>query len=584
MSIGYIDLPLDSKENELLGIHPHIKALGDFILQCNTPMTIAIQGDWGTGKTSMMNLVREFISEQGIKCIWFNTWQYSQFDLQDDVPLSLLLELSKTLGYDPSEFKKFIFGLFRRAAIVTAGAVGGADCSTAVSQATRTDPVDIIARLKELKDNLDKLVEKNLKGTGKDRIVIFIDDLDRMTPAKAVELLEMMKNFLDIKGCVFVLAVDYSVVSRGVREKYGADIDEVKGRSFFDKIIQLPFNLPVGEYNIGNYLKHIFNLNEDETELDHYVKLANYSVSTNPRALKRMANILTLLEIVAKNYEKKGIDKPEFRRALFAVLCLQLAYPPVYAQMLEERLIPESFWEEIDIEDIKEMFAKALEECPGQAGKSPEKKEELPIRLKKFFEALSEALKNNGIVQSDIFNTVLNMSGITAAGSQAGITITDAQKERFDPLLFALSKKLHEEITKEYKSLWELLKHYPEIANEGQWIKLPVNPTRTAIFVIGIYEEGITLSIYTNKGDATTVKYPIRDLFTRIAPDLMKNANFNGKSKSFLTFPTTEWREDISNKSEESSNLRFKQLRNYVMTVIATFLPGLEKAYQQKNQ
>lgn len=43
----------------------------------------------------------------------------------------------------------------------------------------------------------------------KDRVVIFVDDLDRLVPSKAVELLEVLKLFLDCKQCVFVLAIDY---------------------------------------------------------------------------------------------------------------------------------------------------------------------------------------------------------------------------------------------------------------------------------------------------------------------------------------------------------------------------------------
>lgn len=51
--------------------------------------------------------------------------------------------------------------------------------------------------------------------------MIFVDDLDRLVPSKAVELLEVLKLFLDCKQCVFVLAIDYEVVIRGAIKKYG---------------------------------------------------------------------------------------------------------------------------------------------------------------------------------------------------------------------------------------------------------------------------------------------------------------------------------------------------------------------------
>ena len=80
---------------------------------------------------------------------------------------------------------------------------------------------------------------------------------DRLQPAKAVELLEVLKLFLDCDRCVFVLAVDYEVVTSGIRQKFGNDVSVEKGRSFFDKIIQLPFKMPVASYDIRKYVKNM---------------------------------------------------------------------------------------------------------------------------------------------------------------------------------------------------------------------------------------------------------------------------------------------------------------------------------------
>ncbi len=53
------DVPVNSQQNEFLGLAKHAKALADFIRTCETPMTIGIQGDWGIGKTSLLNLSRD---------------------------------------------------------------------------------------------------------------------------------------------------------------------------------------------------------------------------------------------------------------------------------------------------------------------------------------------------------------------------------------------------------------------------------------------------------------------------------------------------------------------------------------------
>lgn len=119
-NLGLTDAPLESLAGELLGVSEHIGALVTFISQCNTPMTIAIQGDWGTGKTSMMNLVRSRLTDLGIESVWFNTWQFSQFNLQEDVPVALLMELLQSIGIEESKLKDMALGLFKRTAEVGA--------------------------------------------------------------------------------------------------------------------------------------------------------------------------------------------------------------------------------------------------------------------------------------------------------------------------------------------------------------------------------------------------------------------------------------------------------------------------------
>jgi predicted KAP-like P-loop ATPase len=58
MLFGLKDIPLESFNDDALEIGDYAKSLSDFIQQCETPLTIALQGDWGSGKTSLMNLIK----------------------------------------------------------------------------------------------------------------------------------------------------------------------------------------------------------------------------------------------------------------------------------------------------------------------------------------------------------------------------------------------------------------------------------------------------------------------------------------------------------------------------------------------
>ena len=80
--------------------------------------------------------------------------------------------------------------------------------------------------------------------------------MDRINPKDAVEVLESLKNIFDIHSCIFIIAIDYEVVVKGLEDKFGKKTNENERefRSFFDKIIQVPFSMPTGAYNIENFL------------------------------------------------------------------------------------------------------------------------------------------------------------------------------------------------------------------------------------------------------------------------------------------------------------------------------------------
>ena len=74
-------------------------------------------------------------------------------------------------------------------------------------------------------------------------MIVFVDDLDRLNPPVAVEILELLKNIFCINDCIFVLAIDYEVVVKGLEPKFGklTDKNEREFRSFFDKIYKCRF-------------------------------------------------------------------------------------------------------------------------------------------------------------------------------------------------------------------------------------------------------------------------------------------------------------------------------------------------------
>ena len=435
--------------NDLLNIDNYTNGLKDFIVNCDTPMTISIQGTWGTGKTSIMSIVRkELESASNSHCIWFNAWQFSQFNMGEGLVNSLLEYLVDELKPDGhSNIVKFVNGLKlvgtvgSKVALSTLGrfvGVSDLDSDKIITDACNLDNRITLKAIDGFKKEFTECVEKALKDKSKERLVVFIDDLDRLEPRKAVELLEVLKLFLDCKDCVFVLAIDYDVVVHGVAQKYGysSDFNEHTyeiGKMFFDKIIQLPFKVPVAHYDITNYIKEsLKKINIQDQSIKVYEQLIRNSIGTNPRTMKRIFNAFLLVKLIVKN--DMELDET-CHQLLFAVLCLQHCNEKLYNYIVENR---ENFNEK-SIAELLSVEQKVFDKIP-----TSEKidVEEL-MDVQDLLGNIKELLSQNGRISKENYEKflqVLNLSIVTstskkvnAVGSTVVMNSSELEFKGLDP-------------------------------------------------------------------------------------------------------------------------------------------------------
>lgn len=198
-----------------------------------------------------------------------------------------------------------------------------------------------------LKKEIKKLIEEALSlNNSKVGFTFYIDDLDRIDPPVAVEILELLKNIFDIENCVFILAIDYDVIIKGLKPKFGelTDRNEREFRSFFDKIIQLPFSMPIASYNVDTFLVDALNTIEfftpeelKDIELaENLSEIARLSVGSNPRSLKRLMNTLSLISIINDVQGHTSSTSINSKLLNFSLVCMQIAYPYIYNQLSEE--------------------------------------------------------------------------------------------------------------------------------------------------------------------------------------------------------------------------------------------------------
>ncbi len=433
---GFTDGAVVSLDNDLFDVEKYINGLSSFIEKCETPMTIAIQGDWGSGKTSVMNMVKEKLDKNNIIPVWFNTWKFSQFNMEEQLPVTFLSYLLKELSAGLSDkfqkrvertvktIGKLAFMSANVAADLFAGGMPEA-INDAKEEMFSKNSIDTIDSLKsDFQNTISELLEG--KGDGS-RVVIFIDDLDRLRPGLAVGLLEILKIFLDCDKCVYVLAVDYEVVVQGIKEKYNGNLDGQKGRKFFDKIIQVPFKMPVAHYNIDNYVNKALEEIGVETggDVRDYTEIITYSAGCNPRTMKRLFNAYLLLSNV---YEGSPVIENSYeQKLLFACLCLQMSYEEIYNYIVldlnsadTDKSIDNSFFAQmLDAQDIKGFVETGnYQDFTDTASEAAERNDFDIKDLYMFMRCFAKLLlDNNGNVPEiniDKLSHVLQMTAVTS--------------------------------------------------------------------------------------------------------------------------------------------------------------------------
>jgi predicted KAP-like P-loop ATPase len=205
----------------------------------SSSIAIGIYGAWGEGKTTVFNFVEKNLeSKSDIICVRFNPWFFRDEE-------KLLLSFFKTLA-----------DALNQKLTTKAQEIGGwlAKCGEIIAPLSLADPTGSVrgsgqifeklgnlfsqVELEENKKRIETILEEENK-----RLVIFIDDIDRLDKSEIQSIFKLIKLSAGFKNTVYLLAFDEEKVASAISEKYGSG-DLEAGRSFLEKIIQVPLPLP----------------------------------------------------------------------------------------------------------------------------------------------------------------------------------------------------------------------------------------------------------------------------------------------------------------------------------------------------
>ena len=330
--------------------------LVDFIRGTSSkPITLAIQGEWGSGKSFLMKSIQKELcgKDSQFKGVEINAWEHSMLTTPEGTVFHIIEELVTSIDPNNKE-TKVAWGRYAKRAgnalfrgvreglkIIPYAGIAIEACGVPedpFKPGDDSEPATPMS-LKELKDALKKAVKK----IGK-RIVVFIDDLDLLKPQVAVDILELLKNIFDLENFVFMLAIDYSVVVKGLEPKLGklTNENEREFRAFFDKIVQVPVTLPSGRlqeylseevHNCLVEIEYIIPGTEEAECLSKAIKkIVAWSVGKKPRFVKRFINSLLLHKSLSNHItdEDYCIESLEGKIVYLAIVAIQVCYPKVF--------------------------------------------------------------------------------------------------------------------------------------------------------------------------------------------------------------------------------------------------------------
>lgn len=255
---------LETLRDNTIGRNADVFRFTNILNSVSDACSIAIDGNWGSGKTffvkqvkMVMDVHNSFISSDtdsdraeivSIRnqyygknvfdldpevCVYYDAWEN---DNDSDPVMSLVYTILSSVDSDFS---------FKNTDCIKAGAsiievFTGRSWAQLVEELRGESPLDVIKGHRDTKALVDEFLESLLPERG-NRLVVFVDELDRCKPSYAVRLLERIKHYFDHDRITFVFSVNTNELLHTIKKHYGNDFD---GSRYLDRFFDLRVSLP----------------------------------------------------------------------------------------------------------------------------------------------------------------------------------------------------------------------------------------------------------------------------------------------------------------------------------------------------
>jgi hypothetical protein len=297
-----------------LGRSIYAEPLTRIIADSNDGLVLAINNEWGVGKTTFIKMWERFLTNNEYKTIYLNAWES---DYNDSPLVAFLAELKMKCG---KENQDKLNNVFKKGTLVLKSAIPAivesiskyAGAGTGVSEIMKklfegagdilSQEVDSFIKKKEdLKEFRKHLEDYVIAESPTQKLVFFVDELDRCRPSYSVELLEVIKHFFSVKGIAFVLSIDKEQLCHSINGFYGSA--HFNSTEYLRRFIDLEFTLPILDKN--NYIDHLVEVLNFRDFFLNEIRVSNSQVNRDKIIFKQTAYFLSH----SKNLNLRQIEK-----------------------------------------------------------------------------------------------------------------------------------------------------------------------------------------------------------------------------------------------------------------------------------
>ncbi len=332
------DKPISKPSDDRFGIDPFAKTLAASIRKIKAPegTVVALNGPWGSGKSSAVNLILhhlgDAVDKDEISVINFACWWFRG---EEALALAFFRELYAGLGPSLGDrFKKILpkigARLLRAGSVVSAGAdlagAGGLGQVAAGSMSWLSDLIHSDDTVEKLHAELTKVL-----GEQKKRFLIVIDDIDRLSPDEALLIFRLVKSIGRLPNVIYLLVFDRNLAETIVSERYPSE-----GPHYLEKIIQAGFDIPNPRQIDLNeeLLRQIETICGSPPEGD-LVRFMNVFYDAVAPEIRTPRDLIRLINALAVTFPAVGdeVDRADF----VGVEALRVFQPTIYRAIRSNR-------------------------------------------------------------------------------------------------------------------------------------------------------------------------------------------------------------------------------------------------------